>query len=150
MALHGWLKYWAWLPVWFFKFEMLKFANSLRCDKDTYLKILVLSVMWKKQPESCCEKSFLSCWKKNPPWLFNRNISQKSLKTTRFHAKMSEISNSCVCIKVERTWFSVGLKFGRFIYAKTALIAFRNFLHHWYSSFEWIWLFWSDWTFIST
>ena len=38
MILHGWLKFWARLPVWYLNFEKQKFANFTRCHMDTNLK----------------------------------------------------------------------------------------------------------------
>jgi len=59
---------------------------------------------------------------------FKRNVAQKPSKNARFGAKMSQISNFCVGIKLKESRFSLALKSG-FIYAmRIALIASRNFL----------------------
>jgi len=51
MVLHGWLKFWTRLAVWFLNSEELKVANLTRCHTDTNLKLPVFGVLWKKQPE---------------------------------------------------------------------------------------------------
>jgi len=150
-SFKGWLKFWTRLPEWFLNFEELKYANFKRYHIDTYLKNTRIQRFMEEVDRKSLEKR-LYCW----IYLRMNTHSQKKIdfsliifhkictQTYKSGAEMTQISNSCVSIKFKESLFSVRFKLRRFIYVKgMALIAFRNFLH-WFESFDWSGLVWSD------